>query len=901
MIKLNAETYKRRINKLPLDINKSPICFMLPKNKQIPIISINSTIFLYLFGYEFPETILIIYNKEVIILTSESKLNLIKELNKNLKPEEQIRLYNKENLQRNLLEIGKLIGQKVFLVEQLETSEFTNQCINYFINTNELINKEENKIKIINKLFQNLDKQEFSIYYCFSSVINLLIESINELIIKNMFRVYNFNDKLYELIDNMNLSSGYLNMNNEYILYEPDLVDFYKDNEAKKLLYNKEGTETNFDIYKYKLNIRIAQYCGKIIRTFSVNCKNRKLIETEETIEELINNLYKLFDEISELIHNKKQIPNSIINNPIIKNSEIKLNLIGLLPIYKTINIIEYNKLELNNIVINIILKYKNIEIGDIILINDYNYNEIKMGYTKNYINYKKKYNSIYLFNGLLNKSRLEKDEFFEKKEENRIELIENQKELLNNLIEKRIKELNNEIIKEDIKEEIINEKRIKRTINENLIKRSQSLIIDKLDINNIKINIPIMEYILSIPYKQIRNISILNETLIRINFINNPINKIKSINYMTNQLQKDIEELNSLKNIIYDNPKQELGKSLYKIEIKIELDFKMAKKLTNGILEFYNNCLTFIPLNSINNNKLILNYKDIKSSYYNIKQNDKDKYFIHFHLNKSILFNNRLTNNVQFYLELIEKICDTSKTISKKEEYDIEYEEMRLRNLYINQIKSILNILNNTKYQMGLMEQLGKSFPAILKENVNFNFTKKSLVCLDFPFCFIDLFNIEVICFERIISDNFDLVFISYFNKEFTFQNIFNINIKYLIELKNDFNQRGLVFIESKMNLNWNEVIKSIKNDLIQFYEAGAWKDLMEDDDEQSESHTELSSISSSESGDDISSADTEELDQKGFGKDADSSDGYDSDSSYDDDKDTDTIEETVSSSGMF
>ncbi|KAF7685807.1 FACT complex subunit spt-16 [Cucumispora dikerogammari] len=997
-IKLSPSIYTTRIKTLPQEINGTPLCFLLPKSKDIPQNSISSSIYLYLFGYEFPETLLIIYNNEVIVLSSESKLVLLENLNNNIisnNENKPLRLFNKTNLQKSLLSIGKLIGQKIFLIEPIKIpSEFTSQCINYFINTNTENYTTENQQKLITFLYKNnsLDFQSVSIYYFIQSVLNTLIDKINVYILNNMFRVNEFTDVVCDLIDEIELTSGYLNTNNEFVMFESDLIDFFGSNLAKKFFFlnliedgeDVLATETNFDLFKYIIELKVVGYCVKVTRTFSVNCKKRFIsmsdieggsgyciggvnsitehndptglndptehndttehnnsIEHNDpidhntpnekgkisnnnktTLETHLFNLYTLFDLICSLIHNKKIIPDDVISQKLTKSCTIKLNIVGLLPVLYTLTINEYNEQVkmLNNLAINVILINNNIEISDIVLITDISFCDTsnsqnitstkpkgtnmstnpkltsKMGYTINYTTYNTKYLPLYLHNGTLNTLRHQKDLYFEKAAVLRIEMLNNQKDLLNILIENRLLQLKEPTkrIKTNI---LITKPHIK-------IKRDDKLIIENID-NLCYINIPIKQYMISIPYTEIRNVTKLSETIMRINLINNPNYAIKSINYFSSNINKDIERFNAIKTnllkLTTTNNLEITEKPIYKLnEIKIELDFKMTKKLSSGSLEIYNKIIVF----TTNNQKLMIENENIKTIYFNYKTTEEDKYFIHFHLKKPIYFNNKLTKNVQFFYILIEKITDTSKFITKKEELEIEFEELKLRNKYIQQIKTLINVFGNTELNFNSkVEILGFKFPAILKEKVNFYFTEFSLICLEHPFFFIDLNFVEVVSFERILSDSFDLIFIINKEMEFSFQGVFNIEIKYIWDLKQIINQKSKVFIESKTNINWDAVIKSIKLDLVQFYEGGAWKDLMEDElESESETISKLSdsdATSNSESSDDTDE-NTEDLEEKSdkYSESMDDSESYESESgnSESDDSDDGDSDETYS-----
>ena len=114
---------------------------------------------------------------------------------------------------------------------------------------------------------------------------------------------------------------------------------------------------------------------------------------------------------------------------------------------------------------------------------------------------------------------------------------------------------------------------------------------------------------------------------------------------------------------------------------------------------------------------------------------------------------------------------------------------------------------------------------------------TVKSLVDLiETPFLVLTLKEIEVVNLERVgfALKNFDMAIVF---RDFTREvhRIDAIDTKHLETIKEWLNSLGVKYYESKMNLNWKPILKTILDDPAKFVEEGGWDflDLEKRDDE--------------------------------------------------------------------
>ncbi len=110
---------------------------------------------------------------------------------------------------------------------------------------------------------------------------------------------------------------------------------------------------------------------------------------------------------------------------------------------------------------------------------------------------------------------------------------------------------------------------------------------------------------------------------------------------------------------------------------------------------------------------------------------------------------------------------------------------------------------------------------------------TKYCLIAIsEFPFFVIDIDDIEVVCFERVQFGikNFDMAII--FKDFTTMKRINSIPIEHIENIKEYLNDIGIIYAESVVNMNWTNVLQTIREDFEDFLENGAWKFLVEEDD---------------------------------------------------------------------
>lgn len=122
----------------------------------------------------------------------------------------------------------------------------------------------------------------------------------------------------------------------------------------------------------------------------------------------------------------------------------------------------------------------------------------------------------------------------------------------------------------------------------------------------------------------------------------------------------------------------------------------------------------------------------------------------------------------------------------------------------------------------------------------------------IESPFFIMSLEDVELACFERMISGlrNFDLVFI-FKNYEKQVTRIASIPIDKAEVVKNWLNTQNILYFESTKSFQWSNILKTIRQDITSFVQDGGWDIILgdsEDEGEESDPGDESFSVESDE-----------------------------------------------------
>lgn len=447
----------------------------------------------------------------------------------------------------------------------------------------------------------------------------------------------------------------------------------------------------------------------------------------------------------------------------------------------------------------------------------------------------------------------------------------EHQKELLDALIEDKIA-----FYKTHGQDKIMdktNTKEIALYKKDSAVPRSPDVY---LDWENFYVLVPILSYSVPFHISSVKNVSVVTQNdqqRLRINFKESKEikeafgvskdydTKIKFITVATPGSEHLVEQINEMRKE-FNKPKislpaQPVLKEKFRKhalpDVYMRTDSKGANKKTLGNLELHENGFKYGDVNIL--------FSNIKNIFYQ-PGDYENRAILHFNLKEPILFV-KPTYNVQFFRRFAATYHDTSK----REGEDVELlrekeEEEELGRINTEFLTFVERIEQETPLRVQIPE---KAFLGVhSREAAQFYITNECLVSIhELPFVVLNFDDIEVASFERItfITKTFDCVFI-FHDRSRPMVTIASIETTRLGYLKEVLDSQNILFMENKININWANLMQTIMQDPLSFYENGAWAELLREA-EESESESEQESSTSSAYSDDEDDDDTTSYDE--------------------------------------
>uniref|UniRef100_A0A7S3A0J9 FACT complex subunit n=2 Tax=Rhodosorus marinus TaxID=101924 RepID=A0A7S3A0J9_9RHOD len=264
--------------------------------------------------------------------------------------------------------------------------------------------------------------------------------------------------------------------------------------------------------------------------------------------------------------------------------------------------------------------------------------------------------------------------------------------------------------------------------------------------------------------------------------------------------------------------------------------------KGNKGILEAHTNGFRFRTAKGVHIDVI---YANVKHAFF---QEAKSEVIVllHFNLIHPIMIRNKKTNDVQFYVEVMESAVKLNETRRKAYDQDELVEEQRERERR--------NRMNNIflKFTKDVEEKYNLEFDAPYR-NLGFHgapknanvFLMPTVSCIvslvDWPPFILSLQNVELAYLERVSFSlkNFDLVFVF---KDFveetakgvSWSRISSIPTQELDPLRKFLDEQEIKYYEGSTNLVWDNVLSNIRENYADFVESGGWNFLEDKEDEE-------------------------------------------------------------------
>jgi nucleosome binding factor SPN SPT16 subunit len=271
---------------------------------------------------------------------------------------------------------------------------------------------------------------------------------------------------------------------------------------------------------------------------------------------------------------------------------------------------------------------------------------------------------------------------------------------------------------------------------------------------------------------------------------------------------------------------------------------------------------------------KVDIMFSNIKHAFFQPAERDMIT-LLHFHLYDEIMVGNKKTRDVQFYNEVMDVVDAVGlKRRSAWDPDEIEEEQReRARRKEINGhfelfVKRVVSVWSQPR-----LNQLGLHFESP-SQKLGFNGVHGRTTCfivptpsclvqlVESPFLVTSLREVEIVCLERVAlgQKSFDMVFVFQDLKRDVVR-IEVIPMTSIDKIKDWLNDINIKYYESKLNLNWRKVLKTLdhpdsdKNDRWEFLNP----DASDSDLENTETEDEKYEPSDSESGSDSDDEDSD------------------------------------------
>lgn len=860
---LDRENFKARLSSIRKSI-PCPLFAILGKSEDVEISNMNSAVFLYLLKYELPETILVISAEEVLAVTSQKKALILGQLG----GEVRISVRNKDNT--NLEELKsqiKRVGGDLGVVDRENIkgsfSELFMQGLSFKDITAEVLD-----------LFQVKDTKE---------------TRMSEIAGKNakVFMQHCINLVIEEQAESRRITHGDLSQKIEDVLYEdgdvlhgdqnkleftfPPFLQSGNIFDLENLHFNSvEGTYVKYENVLCKIGIRYEGYCAEIGRTV--------LFNPEQDIVDDLNTLYRMQKEILGYINPGVSVASALKKVKNLANERgvgerINEDVVYSTGLYHKERLVK-DKFESGMVlVVNLELKNgaKFLNLTDTFILSD-----VMVCITEGLVDEQAKKDAVPKGSYEVKPGQAiiirtdkktigirvrKRDQDLEKS----IRRAEHQKELLDKLIE---------VMKAHYREAKVGEKKSVEEEKVYIPYKKESLVIRKpritVDKKSEAVIIPIFGYCVPFHISMIKNMSKTEEggaCLLRINFdpketlkgteSTKNLDSLKSVSYCGSPgfIDEVFEQITGLKKVFQEKINLKIqkvgvveqealeevkGRKVVLTDVLLRTDARTGtKKAGAANLELHKNGFRF------GSQEIDLLFSNIKNIFFQ-EATIEQRAILHFHLVSPLIIGKK-TFNVQVFKDVgMNMTHDTLR--NKNDEYmemilDKEFEEKK--NMINKEFRLFIEHIEESYPIKVEVPYVDKSFYGVpFRESVLIHPTNESLVSLvETPFLVISLSDIEIVNFERVVYGvkTSDMIIV-FKDKGKSPVSILSIDTSCISDLKDFFDSKNVVFLETRVNIQWPNLIKTIMVDPLSFYENNAWYDLINPEvEDDSESVTEV------------------------------------------------------------
>ncbi|KAJ7569137.1 hypothetical protein O6H91_01G063000 [Diphasiastrum complanatum] len=275
------------------------------------------------------------------------------------------------------------------------------------------------------------------------------------------------------------------------------------------------------------------------------------------------------------------------------------------------------------------------------------------------------------------------------------------------------------------------------------------------------------------------------------------------------------------------------------------------GRKMT-GTLEAHANGFRYSTMKA--DERVDVMYRNIKHAFFQPAEKEMIT-LVHFHLRDFIMVGNKKTKDVQFYMEVMEVVQTLGggrRSMYDPDEIEEEQQERERKNKINSEFQAFVKRIGEL-WEQPHLKDLDLEFDIPFRQlgfhgvpSKSSAFIVPTVNCLveliETPFLVITLSEIEIVNLERVGLGQkaFDMAIVfKDFKKDI--MRIDAIPSTSLDGIKEWLNHMNIKYYESRMNLNWRPILKTIMDDPEKFIEDGGWEFLnMEASDSDSEKSEE-------------------------------------------------------------
>nr|KYP76019.1 FACT complex subunit SPT16 [Cajanus cajan] len=230
--------------------------------------------------------------------------------------------------------------------------------------------------------------------------------------------------------------------------------------------------------------------------------------------------------------------------------------------------------------------------------------------------------------------------------------------------------------------------------------------------------------------------------------------------------------------------------------------------------------------------------FGNVKHAFFQPAENEMIT-LLHFHLHNHIMVGNKKTKDVQFYVEVMDMVQNVGGERDRKNKINVEFQT------FVNRVNDLWGQPQFNGLDLEFDQPLRElGFPGVPhKSSVFIVPTSACLVeLIETPFLVVTLSEIEIVNLERVGlgQKNFDMTIVFKDFKRDVLR-IDSIPSTSLDGIKEWLDTTDIKYYESRLNLNWRQILKTITDDPQSFIEGGGWEFLnLEATDSESENSEE-------------------------------------------------------------